>query len=83
MDTDKILSASFLLRLWQVEANGDLVWRVSLESAQTGERWGFPNLDALFDLLRRWTASTTTGAGSPVRITRNPCEETRETKRWG
>jgi len=64
MDTNGIRSVSFLLRLWQVEANGYLVWRVSLESSQTGDRWGFANVDALFDLLSRWTAPTTTGAGS-------------------
>jgi hypothetical protein len=44
---------SYLLRLWQTETEGQLVWRASLESPQTGERRGFRNLDALFALLRQ------------------------------
>jgi hypothetical protein len=44
---------SYLLRLWQTETEGQLVWRASLESPQTGERRGFRNLDALFAFLRQ------------------------------
>ena len=32
---------SYLLRLWQADADGELVWRASLESPHTGERLGF------------------------------------------
>lgn len=47
---------SYLLRLWQVRSEGELVWRASLESAHTGERQGFANLDDLFDFLQKQTA---------------------------
>jgi hypothetical protein len=49
---------SFLLRLWQTESKGDLVWRASLESSGTEERWGFASLDELFAFLRQQTAGT-------------------------
>lgn len=49
---------SFLLRLWQAESKGALVWRASLESSRTEERWGFASLDALFAFLRQQTAGT-------------------------
>jgi hypothetical protein len=48
---------SYLLRLWQVRSEGELVWRASLESAHTGERKGFANLDDLFDFLQKQTAT--------------------------
>ncbi len=46
---------SYLLRLWRVSqtgasAAGD-IWRASLESPHTGERWNFASLDELFDFL--------------------------------
>ena len=44
---------SFLLRLWPVEARGQIVWRASLESSHTGERWGFADLNALYAFLRQ------------------------------
>jgi hypothetical protein len=53
---------SYLLRVWQVRAEGQLVWRASLESPQTGERTGFLSLEALFAFLERQTA---TGEQSP------------------
>jgi hypothetical protein len=46
---------SYLLRLWRVD-EGDEVWQVSLESARTGERRGFADLEAMLDFLRRRTA---------------------------
>jgi hypothetical protein len=47
---------SYLLRLWR-DNNEEKGWRASLESAQSGERKGFADLDALFDFLRRQTAA--------------------------
>jgi hypothetical protein len=32
---------SFLLRLWESDEDGQLIWRASLESTETGERRGF------------------------------------------
>ena len=44
---------SFLLRLWQTEGNGELVWRISLETPQDGERIAFASLAALLSYLER------------------------------
>ena len=46
---------SYLLRLWQIESKGQLVWRASLEDARTGERRGFASIDALLAFLREQT----------------------------
>ena len=48
---------SYLLRLWQTGHKGALVWRASLESAHTGERWGFANLAELYAFLEEETAA--------------------------
>ncbi|MCB9420976.1 MAG: hypothetical protein H6667_14335 [Ardenticatenaceae bacterium] len=47
---------SYLLRLWQAEDNGELVWWASLESSQTGQRWVFANLDEALVFLRVQTS---------------------------
>ncbi len=53
--TDKPLYLAYLLRLWQVRREGHLLWRVSLESPHTGERWGFADIDQLLAFLRMKT----------------------------
>ncbi len=35
---------AYLVRLWQVEDQGECAWRASVEDAHTGERRGFPDL---------------------------------------
>jgi hypothetical protein len=45
---------SYLLRLWRVK-EGEVGWRASLESAQTGECRSFATLGALFNYLRSQT----------------------------
>jgi hypothetical protein len=50
---------SFLLRLWQISSRGKVVWRASLESAQTGERCGFADLVSLFAFLEEQTGTDT------------------------
>jgi hypothetical protein len=42
---------SFLLRLWESDEDGQLIWRASLESTETGERHGFADLVSLFAYL--------------------------------
>jgi len=42
---------AYLLRLWESDQAGELVWRASLESTDTGERRGFADLDSLFAYL--------------------------------
>ena len=51
---------SYLLRLWRETGSGEhvrgeerAVWRASLESPRTGERWGFGGLTDLFAFLER------------------------------
>jgi len=55
---------SYLVRLWQIESQGQLVWRASLEEARTGERRGFPDIEALFAYLREQTAAGTDESAS-------------------
>jgi len=43
---------SYLLRLWESDEAGQLVWRASLESSGTGERNGFADLASLFAYLQ-------------------------------
>jgi hypothetical protein len=42
---------SFLLRLWQLIEGGKPTWHASLENPSTGERLGFPNLEAMTTFL--------------------------------
>jgi hypothetical protein len=43
--------ASYLLRLWRSEWNGQPTWRASLESTRDGQRLEFTNLEALIAFL--------------------------------
>ena len=42
---------SYLLRLWESDQAGELIWCASLESTDTGERHGFADLSSLFAYL--------------------------------
>jgi hypothetical protein len=48
--------ASYLLRLWQHEEQGQPVWRASLESTSTGERLYFTSTELLAFLRTRLMA---------------------------
>jgi hypothetical protein len=48
---------SYMLRLWEVRSNDGLIWRASLERANTGERRGFASLVDLYAFLEQVTAS--------------------------
>ena len=52
---DEFEYLSYLLRLWKVKGEGGTRWRASLENPVTGERHGFPDLEALFTYLE-WIA---------------------------
>lgn len=67
MSEEKQRYHSFLLRLWQVQENEHTVWRASLESSHTGERWGFADVDALCEFLYEQTAILT-GTDRPDRF---------------
>ncbi len=43
---------SYLIRLWQVSEGGRPALRISLENAQTRERRGFTDLEALLAFLK-------------------------------
>ena len=53
---------AYLVRLWTVHSNGDLVWRASVENAHTGERRAFADVDGLLDFLQ---AAVTADAATP------------------
>ncbi len=42
---------SYLLRLWQAQTAGGMVWRASLEEPHTGTRLGFSSLQRLHEFL--------------------------------
>ena len=46
---------AYLLRLWQVQCEDQLVWRASLENPHTGERQGFADLARLYEFLKEQT----------------------------
>jgi hypothetical protein len=49
---------SYLLRLWMVKENDTFVWRASLETTHSGERYGFASLDAMLAFLKEQTQSS-------------------------
>ena len=51
MPTGSDTTASFLLRLWQTEREGWMVWQAFLQNARTGERVAFPSLAELLAYL--------------------------------
>jgi hypothetical protein len=60
---------AYLLRLWQITSDGNLVWRASVESPHSGERRGFADLQALFAFLEEKTGCPTrreAQAGNPT-----------------
>jgi hypothetical protein len=59
---------SYLLRLWQVRVGGQLVWRTSLENAQTSERRGFANLADLVAFLEGKMGEAARGGAQPPDI---------------
>jgi hypothetical protein len=48
---------AYLLRLWQVQRDGQSLWRASLENPHTGERLGFAGLTELFAYLQEMAAN--------------------------
>ena len=53
----------YLLLCWQSQQNGEIVWRASLEEARTGTRYGFANLEALYEFLKVELGVNTLAAG--------------------
>jgi hypothetical protein len=65
MSEEPAMYHSYLLRLWR-SSQGNAVWRASLESAQSGERLAFADLESLFAFLEAQTdADARRTAGPP------------------
>ena len=65
MDKEQPDYLSYLLRLWRVSGEEKAIWRASLESPHTGERWGFANLADLFTFLEKETGHVARGQATP------------------
>jgi hypothetical protein len=63
MSIEQPQNLSYLLRLWQVERNGELVWWSSLENSRTGEHQAFADLEDLFAFLNEKTINRSQPAG--------------------
>jgi hypothetical protein len=57
MESERAAYRSFLLRLWQVEENGDWIWRCSLDETGTGRHKKFVDLESLFRHLKAETGA--------------------------
>ena len=56
MSEEPAMYLSYLLRLWR-SSQSNAVWRASLESAQSGERRAFADLESLFAFLEAQTGA--------------------------
>ncbi|MCE7985203.1 MAG: hypothetical protein DYG89_28865 [Caldilinea sp. CFX5] len=61
MSTDRFHQA-YLVRLWAVHHNEELLWRAALENIHTGERRAFADLPSLYRFLEAATAALATTA---------------------
>ena len=57
MSEEPAMYHSYLLRLWRTSSLSNAVWRASLESAQSGERRAFADLESLFAFLEAQTGT--------------------------
>jgi hypothetical protein len=53
MPAEKRRYLAYLLRLWQIQRNDEMVWIASLEDAHTHERHSFIELEPLITFLRQ------------------------------
>ncbi len=56
MSADRLHQA-YLVRLWAVHHNGELLWRAAIEDAHTGERRAFADLPSLCRFLEAAVAA--------------------------
>ncbi len=57
---------SYLLRLWLVQNQTQQVWRCSLENVQTGKRYGFASIEAMYQFLAEAVRNGSEGDGADV-----------------
>ncbi len=48
---DKVIYFSYLLRVWRIIRNDELIWMASLEDPSTGKRQSFTSLEDLYAFL--------------------------------
>jgi len=53
---------SYMLRFWQEVGGGNPIWRFALVDPNTGQRWGFTDLDQLTAFISQQTEPTPEGA---------------------
>lgn len=56
MSADRFHQA-YLVRLWAVHHNGELLWRAAIEDVHTGARRAFADLPSLYRFLETVTAA--------------------------
>lgn len=49
---------AYMVRLWAVHRNGDVLWRASAENVHTGERRAFADVEELCNFLHSAVADT-------------------------
>ena len=59
MMSERVGYLAYMLRMWRVNDGENSVWRASVESPHTGERYGFANLEVLFVFLAEKTGQLT------------------------
>jgi hypothetical protein len=52
MDEEQCDYASYLLRLWKAQRDGQTIWRASLECTQDEQRQNFASLETLIAFLQ-------------------------------
>jgi hypothetical protein len=60
------VAQSYLLRLWQANSAGKLVWRALLVTVQTGERRGFADVESLCAFLKAQTNGNASSDKRPL-----------------
>jgi hypothetical protein len=55
---------SYMLRFWQEVGGGDPIWRFALVDPNTGQRWGFTDLEQLTAFISQQTETTPEPGGN-------------------
>jgi hypothetical protein len=69
--TKKSAYLAYMLRLWQVDRQGQPKWRASLESPHTAERLGFADIAQLLAFLQEKTNTEPAGGDQPADLCDN------------
>jgi hypothetical protein len=63
---DKVFYFSYLLRIWRVVRDEELVWMASLEDPRTGKRQSFTSLEDLYAFLLKDIRQITSPGQAPT-----------------